>query len=333
MRNPVSAASSEAASFCVELSSTSIWLNAVSSKTSSCGLRDPLQPTSADVPMKHASARVTAALLMSCSLRDLDMDTCLTQLYQRARPGTPGGPAHSCTDPPVLDVAAHALAHRALNGAGHVGSFEPMVRRRVVRVAVLVGFLVAGLGGLAGVAWFETRGQTTPRPVPRVTDDPRFRYDDPLLVSGALGLILDAPPPWSRWIVAPDGGGVSTTADVLFLRHTDGVLLSAAAAMPQEGSGIEPTLRGILEDKIKQYGSQLDDIEWSRERLGNLVDARALAFTLHHQGVAVRSKTWMFVSGSYWVTFGCSAGAPVFATVGEAQCLKAFNSMRLQARP
>ena len=174
---------------------------------------------------------------------------------------------------------------------------------------------VAVVVAAAVVAWHFARGERgrTSAVVPAMGPmvDPSLRFVDRRLLVDPAGVAVTVPDPWTAGDL-PVGPGMSVV-----LRHPAGANLLAVATRRSPGTGSEPTLRGILEDKRKQYGD-VGDVVWNVERVGGF-PARTLAFTPRPPEGTVRLKVWMLGNDAYWVTFTCGAAVADFAA-READC-------------
>ena len=204
-----------------------------------------------------------------------------------------------------------------------------MASRRA-QAAIIVGGAVI-VGGLVAILTYEELRSSPPtdQPPPISSQEVGFRFEDHRIVDHALGFSIDAPEPWARW-QPPFDAGLLTSKLGVFLRHPDGVLINVNAGLRMPGTGIEPTLHGVLQDKLDQYGDAMEDVQWGREQLAGRFMARTVTLSLHQQGILVRGKIWAFATGSYWLNLMCSAPAPMFDE-GERLCREVFDTFGAQS--
>ena len=165
---------------------------------------------------------------------------------------------------------------------------------------------------------------------------PTLRFVDGQLVFDPTRVAVAVPPPWAPWTTVdrqldrevPPGS-------TLAFRHPAGAYLAATATLHSPGTGIEPTLRGILEDKRRGYGA-VDDVAWADDPIRGF-PIQTLAFTVTVASRAIRLKVWMlgYGYGAYWVSFTCTASAADFAE-REQDCravVASFHVARGDAAP
>jgi hypothetical protein len=150
--------------------------------------------------------------------------------------------------------------------------------------------------------------------------EPTFRFANGELRMEPSHVAVTVP---DTWVAANDPPPPNMS---VLLRNKEGATLIAAAATRMPGSGAEATLRDVLEDKKKQYGT-VDDANFSQETVARFF-APTLAFTVHTNTGAVRTKVWMIGNKAYWMSFQCGARVDAFASA-EAACKTIIDSFRV----
>ena len=192
---------------------------------------------------------------------------------------------------------------------------------------------------VATIALVACRGKgsesdATPPPVSVDPPPPRLRFADGRLVVDPASVSVDVPAPWAPWTTADRRLDILPLpgATVAF-RHPDGAMLTVVATRRSPGTGSEPTLRDILEDKRREYGTT-SDVVWADDRVGGY-PVRTLAFTVTVASHDMRLEMWMLGNEAYWVNFICMAPASDF-TARERDCrtvVDGFHALQAGAGP
>jgi hypothetical protein len=131
------------------------------------------------------------------------------------------------------------------------------------------------------------------------------------VISVPLGLALTLPAPWEPKVMPAQPG-----VDFAAVHPPSGTFFAGYALVPESGaSGVEATLREVLEGRRKKWG-QLFDEQWGDEIVAGL-KARWLAFTIERPDGRVRTKLWMADKGPYAIGFNCAGPESTFAESGR----------------
>jgi hypothetical protein len=225
-----------------------------------------------------------------------------------------------------VDVGAGGIAeiHRRSGrpGQGTSGAKVPRVRRTR---RCWLAFVVAAIELVA----CRGKGETHAAPSAASADPPApsFRFTEGRLVLEPARVSVDVPAPWAPWTIDdPRIDRQLSPGSMVAFQRPDGSMLMVLASRHSPGTGIEPTLRGILEDKRKQYGT-VDDVVWAADRVGGF-SVRTLAFSVAVESLPVRFKMWMLGNEAYWVNFICTALATDF-TGPEADCRSVVDTLHV----
>ncbi len=195
--------------------------------------------------------------------------------------------------------------------------------------ALTRGFAVVALA-LATPACGRSGGEghAGPATAPPEIPAPTLRFADGRLVLDPARVVVTVPPPWAPWadVDRPEADAEGAPAATVTLRHPAGAVLLAVATIRAPGSGTEPTLRDILEDKRKKYGA-VADVAWADERAAGF-PVRTLAFTVTVSSRTTRLKLWMLGNDAYWLNFTCMAPAAEFAA-REKDCRAVVDGFRV----